>query len=78
MTAKEYEEGMINLHFIATKYGYDRYAYRGRNYDYEAAKAEQWKDDLIPVPSGYQSFFYSIKRYNYGCNEDGSCISEKV
>ena len=38
MTAKEYDEGMINLHFMATKYGYDRYAYRGRNYDYEAAK----------------------------------------
>ena len=53
MTAKEYDEGMINLHFMATKYGYDRYAYRGRNYDYEAAKAEQWKDDLIPMPNGY-------------------------
>ena len=38
MNAVEYEEGMINLHWIATKYGYDRYAYRGRNYDYEAAK----------------------------------------
>ena len=46
MTAKEYEEGMLNLHFMATTYGYDRYGYRGRNYDYEAAKAEQWKDDL--------------------------------
>ena len=54
MTAKEYEEGMLNLHFIATTYGYDRYAYRGRNYDYEAAKAELWKDDLPPVPRGFQ------------------------
>jgi hypothetical protein len=53
MTAKEYDEGMINLHFMATKYGYDRYAYRGRNYDYDAAVAEQWKDDLIPMPNGY-------------------------
>ena len=53
MTAKEYEEGMINLHFMGIKYGYDRYAYRGRNYDYEAAKSEQWKDDLIPMPNGY-------------------------
>ena len=53
MTAKEYDEGMINLHFMGIKYGYDRYAYRGRNYDYEAAKAEQWKDDLIPMPNGY-------------------------
>ena len=25
MNAVEYEEGMINLHWIATKYGYDRY-----------------------------------------------------
>ena len=53
MTAKEYDEGMINLYFMGIKYGYDRYAYRGRNYDYEAAKAEQWKDDLIPMPNGY-------------------------
>ena len=53
MSAKEYEEGMINLHWIATKYGYDRYAYRGRNYDYEAAKLEQWKDDLHMIPRGY-------------------------
>ena len=54
MTAKEYDEGMINLHFMGIKYGYDRYAFsRGRNYDYEAAKAEQWKDDLIPMPNGY-------------------------
>ena len=53
MTAKEYDEGMINLYFMGIKYGYDRYAYRGRNYDYEAAKAEQWKDDLIPIPNGY-------------------------
>ena len=53
MTAKEYDEGMINLHFMGIKYGYDRYAYRGRNYDYEAAKSEQWKDDLIPMPNGY-------------------------
>ena len=54
MTAKEYEEGMLNLHFIATTYGYDRYGYRGRNYDYDAAKAEQWKDDLPGVPRGFQ------------------------
>ena len=54
MTAKEYEEGMLNLHFIATTYGYDRYGYRGKNYDYEAAKAEQWKDDLPGVPRGFQ------------------------
>ena len=54
MTAKEYEEGMLNLHFMATTYGYDRYGYRGRNYDYEAAKAEQWKDDLPGVPRGFQ------------------------
>ena len=54
MTAKEYEEGMLNLHFIATTYGYDRYGYRGKNYDYEAAKAEQWKDDLPSVPRGFQ------------------------
>jgi hypothetical protein len=54
MTAKEYEEGMLNLHFMATTYGYDRYGYRGRNYDYEAAKAEQWKDDLPSVPRGFQ------------------------
>ena len=54
MTAKEYEEGMLNLHFLATTYGYDRYGYRGRNYDYEAAKAEQWKDDLPSVPRGFQ------------------------
>jgi hypothetical protein len=54
MTAKEYEEGMLNLHFIATRYGYDRYPHRGRNYDYEAAKAEQWKDDLPSVPRGFQ------------------------
>ena len=53
MTAKEYEEGMINLYFMAVKYGYNRYAYRGRNYDYEAAKAEQWKDDLHYIPAGY-------------------------
>ena len=37
MTAKEYEEGMLNLHFLATTYGYDRYGYRGRNYDYDKA-----------------------------------------
>jgi len=54
MTAKEYEEGMLNLHFLATTYGYDRYGYRGRNYDYEAAKAEQWKDNLPGVPRGFQ------------------------
>jgi hypothetical protein len=53
MTAKEYDEGMINLHFMSVKYGYDRYGYRGRNYDYEAAKAEQWKDDLHSIPTGY-------------------------
>jgi hypothetical protein len=53
MTAKEYDEGMINLHFMSVKYGYDRYGYRGRNYDYEAAKAEQWKDDLHGIPTGY-------------------------
>ncbi len=45
---------MINLHWLSTKYGYDRYGYRGKNYDYEAAKAEQWKDDLFSVPRGYQ------------------------
>jgi len=54
MTAKEYEEGMLNLHYLATTYGYDRYGYRTRNYDHEAAKAEQWKDDLPAVPRGYQ------------------------
>ena len=54
MTAKEYEEGMLNLHFMATTYGYDRYGYRGRNYDYEAAKKEQWKDNLPGVPRGFQ------------------------
>ena len=54
MTAKEYEEGMLNLHFLATTYGYDRYGYRGKNYDYEAAKAEQWKSDLPGVPRGFQ------------------------
>ena len=53
MTAKEYDEGMINLYLMGIKYGYDRYAYRGRNYDYEAAKAEQWKDDLHMIPRGY-------------------------
>ena len=53
MTAKEYDEGMTNLYFMSIKYGYDRYAYRGRNYDYEAAKAEQWKDDLHSIPTGY-------------------------
>jgi len=53
MTAKEYEEGMINLHFMAIKYGYDRYSYRGRNYDHDAAIAEQWKDNLITIPKGY-------------------------
>ena len=53
MSAKEYEEAMINLHFLGIKYGYDRYAYRGKNYDYDAAKAEQWKDDLVVVPQGY-------------------------
>ena len=53
MTAKEYDEGMINLYLMGIKYGYDRYAYRGRNYDYDAAVAEQWKDDLIPIPNGY-------------------------
>ena len=25
MTAKEYDEGMINLYFMSIKYGYDRY-----------------------------------------------------
>ena len=54
MTAKEYEEGMLNLHFLATTYGYDRYGYRSKKYDYEAAKAEQWKDDLPGVPRGFQ------------------------
>ena len=54
MTAKEYEEGMLNLHFLATTYGYDRYGYRSKKYDYEAAKAEQWKDDLPSVPCGFQ------------------------
>ena len=53
MTAKEYEEGMINLHFMSVRYGYDRYSYRGRNYDYDAALAEQWKDDLLSIPPGY-------------------------
>jgi len=53
MTAKEYDEGMTNLYFMSIRYGYDRYAYRGRNYDYEAAKAEQWKDDLHSIPAGY-------------------------
>jgi len=53
MTAKEYEEGMINLHFMAIKYGYDRYSYRGRNYDHDAAIAEQWKDNLMMIPRGY-------------------------
>ena len=53
MTAKEYDEGMINLYFMSIKYGYDRYAYRGRNYDYDAALAEQWKDDLLSIPPGY-------------------------
>jgi hypothetical protein len=53
MTAKEYDEGMTNLYFMSIRYGYDRYAYRGRNYDYEAAKAEQWKDDLHGIPQGY-------------------------
>jgi len=53
MTAKEYDEGMINLYMMAIKYGYDRYAYRARGYDYEKAKAEQWKDDLFPMPNGY-------------------------
>ena len=54
MTAKEYEEGMLNLHFLATTYGYDRYGYRGRNYDYDKALAEQWKSDLPGVPRGFQ------------------------
>ena len=53
MSAKEYEESMINLYFLNIKYSYNRYAYRGRNYDYEAAKAEQWKDDLPTIPQGY-------------------------
>ena len=53
MTAKEYDEGMINLYFMSIKYGYDRYSYRGRNYDYDAALAEQWKDDLHSIPPGY-------------------------
>jgi hypothetical protein len=53
MSAKEYDEGMTNLYFMSIKYGYDRYAYRGRNYDYEAAKAEQWKDELHSIPAGY-------------------------
>jgi hypothetical protein len=53
MSAKEYEEAMINLHFLGIKYSYDRYSYRGKNYDYDAAKAEQWKDDLVVVPQGY-------------------------
>ena len=53
MTAKEYDEGMINLYFMSIKYGYDRYAYRGKNYDYDAAVSEQWKDDLLSIPPGY-------------------------
>ena len=53
MTAKEYDEGMINLYFMSVKYGYDRYGYRSRNYDYAAALAEQWKDDLHSIPPGY-------------------------
>ena len=38
MTAKEYDEGMTNLYFMSIKYGYDRYAYRGRTYDYKGCK----------------------------------------
>jgi len=53
MTAKEYDEGMTNLYFMSIRYGYDRYAYNRRNYDYEKAKAEQWKDDLHSIPPGY-------------------------
>jgi len=53
MSAKEYEEGMINLYFVSIKYGYDPYSYRRRNYNYEAAKAEQWKGDLMNIPLGY-------------------------
>jgi hypothetical protein len=53
MTAKEYDEGMTNLYYLSIKYSYNRYAYRGRNYDYDAALAEQWKDDLHPMPNGY-------------------------
>jgi len=53
MTAKEYDEGMTNLYYLSIKYSYNRYAYRGRNYDYDAAVAEQWKDDLHPMPNGY-------------------------
>jgi hypothetical protein len=54
MTAKEYDEGMTNLYFLATRYGYDPYAYRyGRNFDIDAYKAQQWKDDLHSIPIGY-------------------------
>ena len=53
MTAKEYDEGMINLYFMSIKYGYDRYAWRGKNYDYAKALDEQWKDDLLSIPPGY-------------------------
>ena len=53
MTAKEYDEGMTNLYYLSIKYSYNRYAYRGRNYDHDAAVAEQWKDDLHPMPKGY-------------------------
>jgi len=54
MSAKEYEEGMMNLHFLNIQYSYDRYSYRGRNFDYDAALAERWKGDLHPVGRGYQ------------------------
>jgi hypothetical protein len=53
MSAKEYDEGMMNLYYLGIQYGYDPYAYRRRNYDYEKAKAEQWKGDLLNIPLGY-------------------------
>ena len=53
MSAKEYDEGMMNLYYLGIQYGYDPYSYRRRNYDYEAAKAEQWKGDLCGIPLGY-------------------------
>jgi hypothetical protein len=41
------------LYYLGIRYGHDPYSYRRRNYDYEAAKAEQWKGDLHDIPLGY-------------------------
>ena len=56
MNTTEYEQGMINLHYLAVKFSADReYYYRRRNHSYMTGEVHEddWKIQLHSIPRGY-------------------------